>query len=187
MTGEFTIDPTKTLVLRLSDTGDQFRGNDSYSCDCIIDCGAEMFTVKDGHLWQHNDVTGFNNFFGQNVTSKMVVACVGEDGKPKSYKTVNVEANIEPTSATFRTEKPDVQETDILLGEFKNREGIYYAPIKRDNLSPNVSGSADDKMTKGDGLRGDYMLCEVAWTTNALLQLRHITFGYTISKGHETV
>ena len=49
---------------------------------------------------------------------------------------------------------PNTQITDLASPDYENVEGVQYAHWLRDRLSPNSSGTADQKLYTGDVIKG---------------------------------
>lgn len=74
-------------------------------------------------------------------------------------------------------------------GDFRLKEDMVYAAIKRDRLSPNATGTADEKEVKGDQIRGNYALFQFMWTQmgDMVRLLRMVEIGFSLSRGHKTI
>jgi hypothetical protein len=103
----------------------------------------------------------------------------------KEILTLSQEGNIQPTHTIVLTEYPNLQISDI-VDEWVNRESILYASVLRDRLSPNCSGTYDEKLYKGDEMRGQWAKIYVQYTTSALMQIRFYNCGFIKSLGHTT-
>lgn len=118
----------------------------------ISACGNRLVTFKSGKPYVHN---GENNlFYGQRFDS--VICCVHNEGgnTVKVYKSFAVEGDA-PNIVHFRSESPNVQSSDLAGADFVVKEGVNYAPILRDRLSPNTTGTYNEKVYKGDPVRAD--------------------------------
>lgn len=144
--------------------------------------GNRLVTFKAGNIYIHNSTT-YNRFYGQ--TSDSVVAFPHNEGGNtiKYYKSIAVEGDT-PSRVHVRTEVPNVQSSDLVPNDFKNKEGVKYAPLYRDRLSPNVSGTVIDKLYKGDRIRGEIGKFQVVFSQPSTeKQVKFVDINYDPSTG----
>jgi hypothetical protein len=160
---------------------------------CLV--GNRLVTFKNGYPYVH-DSSSYNTFYDQSFDS--AIGFVHNEGgnSIKLYNDISIEGDT-PDIAHVRTEVPHVQSSDIrggtlneqttLAGEFSVREGVNYAPILRDRLSPNSSGTYDQKLYKGDPVRGEIGKFQVLFSkpTN-LKSWKFVNIVFTPSRGHKT-
>jgi hypothetical protein len=72
----------------------------------------------------------------------------------------------------------------LVASDFDVKEGVNYAAVLRDRLSQNVSGTVEDKLFKGDLIRGKAILLLVQWAKGTNANFRMISIGYNNSTGH---
>lgn len=83
-----------------------------------------------------------------------------------------------------RTEVPYKQSTDLIPSDFDFKEGVLYAPIYRDRLSPNVAGSYEAKMFSGDKIRGEIAKFQVVFSQpSTKKEVKFVNINYDQSKG----
>ena len=83
---------------------------------------------------------------------------------------------------------PNVQITDLVSTDYVNKEGVFYAAVMRDRTSPNVSGSAVDKMLAGDFIKDVAPKIMLEWQKyNGLLAIDFVNVGTSGSKGHGSI
>lgn len=113
----------------------------------------QMYGFKNGDMYIHNkDTVNYNRFFG---TNRPVRICGVGNINPsllKDLANVAVESNAAPDFSVAMANYPNVQITDLAAIDYVNQQGIFYAAWLRDRLSPNVSGTADQKLYTGDQL-----------------------------------
>ena len=106
----------------------------------------------------------------------------------KEFMTMAIEGNVAPNFAHFRTEIPNIQSSDLAISDFKEEEGIFFASVFRDRFSPNVSGTYDQRMFKGDTMRSIWCKVWIQFDGNSdPLKLRAVNVGYKASLGHNTI
>lgn len=149
--------------------------------------GNMMFSFKNGECYQHNVSDTYNEFHGQQGSSKIMFLINNEPSKVKEFMNMIVEGNLMPDFVHCRTELPNIQSTDLEDTDFSTREGVFYAYIKRDRLSPNVSGSYNLKMNTGDKMRGQWLKVMLQFDGTGILQLRFVNVGYKLSSGHSKI
>lgn len=161
----------------------------NYQTEGFIDVRDYLYSAKDGSMYQHNNNNGtddtYAKWYNESVKPSIGFIVNEEPNIVKQFLTLSVEGNMEPTFCVLLTEIPNVQITDI-TDSWVNREGILYAPILRDRLSPNVSGTYDAKLFTGDRLRSNWCKVYIEFTTNELLQVRFFNCGAMKDAGHKT-
>lgn len=172
----------RTVVFSLAEN--KSRGTDDYESEGFVSSGIDLFTFKDGHLWQQYAGEDYNVFFGNPVKSLISVA--GNQGeKIKRFLSVMADANLTPDFTEFKTWEPNIQESSLAANEYTVREGVRYAGILRDKYSPNTPGDEWVKMYKGDWMVGPFIFCKMTWDTSEELKLKFICLNYKNRDGHE--
>lgn len=160
---------------------------------CLV--GNRLVSFKDGYPYVHNSET-YNEFYGQAYDSVLALVHNDAGNVTKVYEGVSVEGDT-PDILHVRTEVPNVQSSDIRggalnqqtknAGEFRVNEGVNYAPILRDRLSPNASGSYDQKLYLGDVMRGEVGLFQGVFSSPSTAKLwKFVNIGFIPSRGHNT-
>jgi len=177
----------KVLVFRINES--KWSIPHGYEPEMFCTVGSSLLAFKDGKVWEQGKNTAYNTFFGDAGKSRIMFVARTADtpSKIKTELALAVEANMPPTFVHLRTETPNVQSSDLEDTDFRTREGIYYAPILRDRLSPNVIGGPLEKLRKGDRMRGPWMYIMAEWDTDELLQLKFINIGHRVAAGHQFV
>ena len=107
---------------------------------------------------------------------------------PKNIKLVqgiSVESSITPNGVQVETFQPNTQITTLVAGDFEAEEGVRYSPVYRDRISPNKSGTADEKMYKGDKMRGYYADIAIDFSSSTDTDLRGVNINVKDSIGHK--
>lgn len=114
--------------------------------------GNRLIAFKNGMPWVHDGQT--NSFFGQVFDSVVAIAHSEDSNTIKSYRAVTVEGD-KPDRLHVRTEVPDVQSSDLIASDYSTKEGVHYSQLYRDRLSPNATGTYDQRLYTGDPIRGE--------------------------------
>jgi hypothetical protein len=154
----------------------------SYSPESFCTLGNRLVTFKSGIVYTHDSQT-FNSFYGQVYDSQIAFPHNEGGNTIKTYDTLAIEGD-QPSRVHIRTEVPYVQSSDLVSTDFRVKEGVNYAPIYRDRLSPNVAGTAVDKMYKGDRMRGELGKFQVVFSQpSSLKQLKFVDINFDNSTG----
>lgn len=162
---------------------DKWTSQYSFRPDWMSAVGNRLVTFKNGVPYVHDSTD--NTFYGQAYDSAiaMVHSDVGND--IKSYTNFAVEGNVFDLTHC-RTEKPNVQSTDLIAGDYENKEGVYYAALLRDRLSPNSSGTYAEKLYTGDRMRGENGLFQgVFFIPTTSRYVNFVDIGFIPSRGHQ--
>lgn len=140
---------------------DRWTGKYSFRPDWMSMVANRLLTFKDGKPYIHGGTK--NTFYGQAYDS-MLAAHHAETGNTiKVYQGFAVEGDT-PSRVHFRTLVPNEQSSDLETADFVNREGVKYSDIMRDRLSPNASGTYNQKVYTGDPVRGESLRFTVMYT-----------------------
>lgn len=142
----------------------------SYQPDMMVDSNVGMLSFKDGSLWEHNQGTTFNNFYGVQYDSELEFICNDQPFIPKAFNTVSLESSdpfdFEITAGT--------QATDVYTVNFDNKEGIFYAQIPNDKNS--LGG-----IIEGDKMRAPSLLMKLSSSLSTMWKLFSVNVGFTPS------
>lgn len=157
----------------------QWMGDRTYQAEGFCRSANDLFSWKAGSMYKHNDPTptNQNTFYGVFSPSRLIFL---ENTSPeiiKTFENMGIKGNLAPSWTHFETLYPYIQCSDLFLPEWKFREGDWYATVLRDRLSPNISGSFDQKVLTGDKLRANSMLCLLEFSPT--LQQLFVNFVYT--------
>lgn len=157
----------------------------SFIPEAMCHVGTDFVSFREGVLYVHDREDRINNFYGIDYPMRVAYS-LNEGGTVVVLDNITIEASASPTYVHFRTDDGDyVQSTDIEGAEFERLENVYYAEVKMDRLSPNVSGTYDDKMFSGDAMRGRYPKVMIEFDNNTVnASLDTVSVYYTASRGH---
>lgn len=164
---------------------DKWTSQYSFRPDWMSAVGNRLVSFQFGKPYVHDSST-YNRFYGQSYDSALAFVHNEAGNITKTYMAVSVEGDT-PSAVHVRTEVPNVQSSDILNSEFEIKEGVGYAPIMRDRLSPIPLSSPASNLIKGDRMRGEVAKFQVVFgypTVKKVLKLFNIVFN--ASRGHNT-
>ncbi len=139
---------------------DRWVGAMMFTAEQFLRLGNAFYSFKNGNLYVHNQSQPAF-FYGEQKRCKIMFA--DNPGGVTQYLNIAVETNKTPFFAYFSTEDPYIQKSDLVEVDFTVKEGIRFAPILRDQLSPNVSGFANEKQITGDKLFGKALMTVLDW------------------------
>lgn len=155
----------------------------------------KMFGWKNGAMHEHNtNTTNWNTFYD---VQQPVRICLTGNLNPSALKVLNnivAESNSIPNFTVAYTDWPNIQITDLAydtgtgLNDWTDTGGLYDAVFFKDRLSPNSTGTADEKMYDGDDLTDfafKVMLEFKAYTS--LIFVNFVDIGYSLSRGNKQI
>jgi len=179
----------KTIVFKLDMAGAEpyWMGAYAFTPEWLTSLQNELYTWKNGIMWQHNQAN-YNEFYGVQYKSRVMVVANANPNIIKVYQAFSLEVNMIPTLTYFASDTPYTQCTDIMDYEYRNWEGLYYAIIKRNKILPNQAGYTDTNILTGERMRSYIMYCLLEFTVgnNLPLELRFVNFNYDLSRGGTT-
>ena len=178
----------KSIVYKVSTNPNFWQGAYSFNPECFVTLGSNLYSFKNGQCFIHNQTDNYNRFYGDGASYKSrIMPIYNKEGNiPKVYNAAKIEANIVPSLMYFRSEIPYVQGSDLVDFDWTNYEGMFYATIYRNRITPTQSGYTTDGLLTGEKMRTNAMrvLLEFEVLNNVPLQLRYATLEYILSKGH---
>ncbi len=148
-----------------------------------------MFGFKDGYIYLHNnDTTNWNRFYGVNYPIRICTTGNINPNLLKDLFNISVESNAVPDYTVAMANYPNQQITDLAAEDYTDQEGVFYSVFFRDRLSPNILGTAANKMYQGDVLK-DFAIFVMAefQAYSELTYINFITIGYSQSKGQKQI
>jgi hypothetical protein len=112
----------------------------SFLPDWMDSLNGEFYTIKDGQLYIHHDESNLvrNNFYGEQFNSVLDFVINQAPSDIKFLKAVNIEGNkaMEAIVVSYlNDEQTDITRSTISVGEFLNKEGKFYAYVRRNELT----------------------------------------------------
>ncbi len=171
-------------VEAFSANNDMWVGKRSFKPQWFASAGNNLVSFFAGKIYVHDDTNNYNTFYGTAFDS-ILAGIHNDDGNAvKLYRAVSVEGDLFDIMH-FRTEKPNVQSTDLYASEFKNAEGLHRAGLKRDRLSPNDEGTYDEKLFTGDEMRGEVLKFQGVFSSpSSLKSVKFVNIKFDPSLSH---
>lgn len=149
----------------------------------------KLYTFKNGDLYVHdNDTVNWNRFYGVNYPIRI---CFTGNLNPSAIKvlgSIALESNAIPDFTVAMTTFPNTQITDLAADDYTDMGGVYDATFFKDRLSPNSTGTADERLYTGDDLTDYvfYIMCE--WQQyESLFFINFGDIGYDYSRGNKQI
>lgn len=144
----------------------------------------QMYLFKNGNLYiADSDTAHYNRVFGVDYPVRICVAWNNNPSAIKDIASIGIEGNAAPDFTVLYSDNPNIQITDLTSTDFTNQEGVYYAPFFRDRLSPNATGTADEKLYTGDEIKSPYPLLMIEFQQySQLFYLEMINLQYNLSR-----
>lgn len=148
-----------------------------------------MFGFKNGSLYIHNaDTTNWNNFYGTQYPVRTLFPANFMASALKNLNHIAIESNAAPNWTVAMSDWPNEQITDLTADDYTDQEGFYYAEFFMDRLSPNASGTADERLYTGDDVTGVVLMIQCEWQAyDSLLWVNFINIGYSWARGQKQI
>ena len=179
----------KTVVFCLENIGVQphWQGAYSFNPEQLLCIQNKLYSNKNGALWLHNQTSSYNNFYGTQYLSKIMIIANKLPQRPKVYNNISVESNMKPLFTYFYNDYPNLQTSDLDESDFRDLEGVFYATLYRNKIVPTNSGYTTDGLLTFEKLRNVAMKVMIEFnSTSVPLELKFVNIGYQVSRGHTT-
>lgn len=116
----------------------------SYIPDWMGSMNTRFYTVKDGQLYEQNDGSNVvrNNFYGAQFDSTLEFIINEHPSDIKFIKAINTESNkaFDVVIVSYLNDEfSDTTQSLIDVGEFLNKEGKWYAYVRRNELTGDLT------------------------------------------------
>lgn len=153
----------------------------------LVSLDDNIYAFNDGRPWVHAGNSA--EFFGTQYDSVIAFRVNGSTGVVEVLEHVSLETDTKPVYIHIVSHDPYNQATDLCTVDLVHLEGIYYAPVLRDKLSPNftkVSESANwfDALIRGDKMRSKYFDVFMIFNKGQDFKLKAVNVGTSVSAGH---
>lgn len=187
----FDIYDGRTKTLSYNFERNKWQGSYDFIPDCMEYFGDKLFGFKSGVLYLHNENnTSFNTFYGVQYPQRLCFTLQGNHlSLIKDVFGIALESNgKKPNYTVLYADYPNEQITDLIADNYTDKEGVQYAMVLRDRLSPNITGSAELKMLLGEWIKSatPFIMIEFTEYTSQLI-INFINIEFEISKGHKQI
>lgn len=148
-----------------------------------------LFGFVNGEMWEFNQNSTYNLFFGQQYTTRVRHLFNTEFSKEKRLLNIGVESNkkwaFDPiTVAKFGTD----QETSLAKSNFTRRDDVFYADVKRDkNTATGLIPAGKSALVAGQPMIGKVYDVTLENDDTTLVELDFLNYGFIPSPGHNIV
>lgn len=178
---------SKSMIFRFEEN--KWGNNNNYGAEWLEYAGDVMYGWKNGVMWIHNaDTTNWNTFYG---VQQPLRACFTGNVNPSMLRQlfgIGIEGSATPNFTVAMTAVPNTQITDLQASDYTNQESVLYADFYRDRLSPNASGTADEKLFTGDLLIDFSVMVMIEFQEySELIYINAVNLTYELSKGQKMI
>jgi hypothetical protein len=165
----------------------KWRENYEYMPEWMDYLNNKMYGFKNGNLYLFDsDTVNWNRFFGVDYPLRICASWNIKEA-PSAIKDVYdiaLESNVAPDFTVLYATYPWVQITDLAITDYDNPEGVFYAKFLRDRLSPNASGTPDQRLYTGDVVKENCPKVMIEFQQySELMYVTFINLGFVISRG----
>lgn len=179
----------KTMSFQFEEN--KFGSNYEYMPEMYAYLQNTMFAFKNGLPYTHNtNTTNWNTFYGVEYPVRL---CFASNTNPSALKVLNniaLESNTIPDFTVAYADYPNIQLTDLASTDdnWVNQEGTFYADFLKDRLSPNASGTADQKLFTGDDLTDIALKIMCEWGVyESLFFINFANIGFSVARGQKQI
>jgi hypothetical protein len=178
---------SKTVVFHLQDN--QWKSDYQFIAEQYEYFENRMFGFKNGALYEFNTNTStWNTWFGTQYPVRICWVVNQPLSGLKDMAELVVEGNQAPDYTVLYTTLPNTQITDLTETEFVSQEGIYYGRFLRDRLSPNATGTPDQKMLNGDVILSQIPQIMAEWQSyDSIIYVNFVDVGFNLSRGQNFI
>jgi hypothetical protein len=177
----------KTVVFNLSEnkwiSDYQFMGEQYDYFD------NRFFGFKNGAPYEFNTNTStWNTWFGTQYPVRVCWVVNKPLSGLKDMSEIVMESSVAPDFTVVYTTLPNTQITDLINTDYVNQEGILYARLFRDRLSPNATGTPDQKLMTGDILISQIPQIMAEFQQySSIIYINFVDVGFNLSRGQNFI
>lgn len=175
----------KTMVFKIDEN--RWKPCCSFAAETLVHSGDQLYGFNNSTIYLHNDLgSPFAVFYG---TQYPCVVMFGNGHFPSSVKilnALNVESDLAPDTTVVLNEYPWTQISDIVGNEWRDVEGVFYAPVKNNRVDPRYV-DPDLALSFGEKMRSKASKFQLSFFTTQHFQLKYVNIGYKVSAGHRTI
>jgi len=175
----------KTLAFDYEEN--KWRSNYEFMPEWMEHANNELFGFKDGNLYSFNtNSSNYNTWFGVQYPIRL---CANWNIKEmpsiiKDVFDIALESNVKPDFTVLMSTYPNVQITDLTADDYNDTEGVFYARFYLDRLSPNATGTPEEKLYKGDVIKAQAPQIMLEFQQyNSLVYINFVQVGFAVSRG----
>jgi hypothetical protein len=127
----------------------------SYLPEFMCQAGIDIVTFRDGRIFLHNSNSVYNNFYGIQYSSEVHVVFNDFPDKTKIFQAMTEQSTGIWYCPNIKT--PIGQLTNLIDGDFQEKEGKFHADFYMDVNSPNIT----DPLIEGNPMRDETLEIEM--------------------------
>lgn len=175
----------KTIVYKINAEPNFWQGSYDYTQEGYIAVQNNLYSFKNGQLYEHNSTESYCNFNDTQYKSRLMFVCNQLPERVKVYNNMAVEANMLPSLTYFMSLSPYTQVSNLQDFDWDDREGILYCQIYRNILTPTATGLQTNGLVTGEKMRTYALRVMLEFTVSTFpVELRFVNIGYQLSLGH---
>ena len=177
----------KTVVFNLSEnkwiSDYQFMGEQYDYFD------NRFFGFKNGAPYEFNTNTStWNTWFGTQYPVRVCWVVNKPLSGLKDMSEIVMETSVAPDFTVVYTTLPNTQITDLTSSDYVNQEGILYGRLFRDRLSPNATGTPDQKLMTGDIVISQIPQIMAEFQQySSIIYINFVDVGFNLSRGQNFI
>lgn len=150
--------------------------------------GQQMVTFKNGALWLHNSNPVHNNFYGVQYESFVKIAMNAYPTRVKVAQAIQLameQLSDDDDYQQIVVTTDDGQSTHTPTYEFELREGVFYAPILKDENTQSDTIPGQLALRQGDDMRAKVLYLQINDDSTNRNSLQMANFVYQTSEFSE--
>lgn len=177
----------KTMIFKYEEN--RWMGAYQWLPDMLENVGKTLFGFKSGSLYLFNEnADSYNTIFGVQYPQRICFVANIEPSAIGDLFNIAIEGNSVPNYSVAYSVYPWEQITDLIDTDYTTLEGIQDAKWFRDRLSPNATGTADEKLYKGDVVKSATLLIMLEFQEyDTQLSINFVNIGVEVSQGNNQV
>jgi len=148
----------------------------SYVPEYLVSNNSRLLSFKYGRIYKHNDNPIYNNFYGEQFTSKLKLISNVDPSVIKVYNSVFLESNKAWGFPSISNQFG--QNSSLITSDFVDNEGVFKSNFLKDSNTPNVTLP----LIEGDELRCHSMTMELESTDTEEVKMFSVGVNLAPSK-----
>lgn len=148
-----------------------------------------FFGFKNGAPYEFNTNTStWNTWFGTQYPVRVCWVVNKPLSGLKDMSEIVMETSVAPDFTVVYTTLPNTQITDLTSSDYVNQEGILYGRLFRDRLSPNATGTPDQKLMTGDIVISQIPQIMAEFQQySSIIYINFVDVGFNLSRGQNFI
>ena len=148
-----------------------------------------FFGFKNGAPYEFNTNTStWNTWFGTQYPVRVCWVVNKPLSGLKDMSEIVMETSVAPNFTVVYTTLPNTQITDLTSSDYVSQEGILYGRLFRDRLSPNATGTADQKLMTGDIVISQIPQIMAEFQQySSIIYINFVDVGFNLSRGQNFI